>query len=72
MSGRSDWMGFRPSMPDSKPVIDRGRRFNNTFFAFGHGHVGLTLGPVTGKLIAELVSGRKSSIDLKPFAVDRF
>jgi D-amino-acid dehydrogenase len=71
-SGRSDWMGFRPSMPDSKPVIDRGRRFNNTFFAFGHGHVGLTLGPVTGKLIAELVNDRKPSIDLQPFAIDRF
>lgn len=71
-TGRSDWMGFRPSMPDSKPVIDRGRRFNNTFFAFGHGHVGLTLGPITGKLIAELVSDRPPSVDLKPFAVDRF
>jgi D-amino-acid dehydrogenase len=69
---RSDWMGFRPSMPDSKPVIDRGRRFNNAFFAFGHGHIGLTLGPITGKLVADLVSGRKPGIDLKPFAVDRF
>jgi D-amino-acid dehydrogenase len=71
-TGRSDWMGFRPSMPDSKPVIDRGRRFKNTFFAFGHGHVGLTLGPITGKLIAALVNDRKPGIDLKPFAVDRF
>lgn len=70
--GRSDWMGFRPSMPDSKPVIDRGRRFKNAFFAFGHGHVGLTLGPITGKLIADLVSERKAGIDLKPFAMDRF
>jgi len=69
---RSDWMGFRPSMPDSKPVIDRGRRFKNAFFAFGHGHVGLTLGPITGKLIADLVNERKPGIDLKPFAVDRF
>jgi D-amino-acid dehydrogenase len=69
---RSDWMGFRPSMPDSKPVIDRGRKFKNTFFAFGHGHVGLTLGPITGKLIADLVSDRKPAIDLKPFALDRF
>ena len=53
-------------------VIDRGRRFKNAFFAFGHGHVGLTLGPITGKLIADLVSDRKPGIDLKPFAVDRF
>jgi D-amino-acid dehydrogenase len=71
-TGRSDWMGFRPSMPDSKPVIDRGRRFKNSFYAFGHGHIGLTLGPVTGKLIADLVSDRKPGIDLAPFAVDRF
>jgi D-amino-acid dehydrogenase len=71
-TGRSDWMGFRPSMPDSKPVIDRGRRHKNTFFAFGHGHVGLTLGPITGKLIADLVNERKPGVDLKPFAVDRF
>jgi D-amino-acid dehydrogenase len=69
---RSDWMGFRPSMPDSKPVIDRGRRFKNAFFAFGHGHIGLTLGPITGKLIADLVSDRKPGIDLAPFAVERF
>lgn len=71
-TGRSDWMGFRPSMPDSKPVIDRGRRFKNTFYAFGHGHIGLTLGPITGKLIADLVNDRKPGIDLAPFAVDRF
>ena len=71
-TGRSDWMGFRPSMPDSKPVIDRGRRFKNAFFAFGHGHIGLTLGPITGKLIADLVNERKPGIDLTPFAVDRF
>ena len=69
---RSDWMGFRPSMPDSKPVIDRGRRHKNTFFAFGHGHIGLTLGPITGKLIADLVGDRTPGIDLTPFAVDRF
>lgn len=69
---RSNWMGFRPSMPDSKPVIDRGRRHKNAFFAFGHGHIGLTLGPITGKLIADLVNDRKPGIDLTPFAVDRF
>ena len=71
-TGRSDWMGFRPSMPDSKPVIDRGRRFKNTFYAFGHGHIGLTLGPITGKMIAELVSDRTPGIDLAPFSVGRF
>jgi D-amino-acid dehydrogenase len=70
--GRSDWMGFRPSMPDSLPVISRGKRHANTYFAYGHGHVGLTLGPVTGKFIADLVAGRDSGVDLTPFRIDRF
>jgi D-amino-acid dehydrogenase len=70
--GRSNWMGFRPSMPDSLPVISQGRRYANTWFAYGHGHVGLTLGPVTGKLIADLVAGRDPGLDLAPFRIDRF
>ncbi len=70
--GRSDWMGFRPSMPDSLPVIGRGKRYANTYFAYGHGHLGLTLGPITGKLIADLVAGRDSGVDLTPFRIDRF
>jgi D-amino-acid dehydrogenase len=69
---RSDWMGFRPSMPDSLPVISRGTRHANTYFAYGHGHLGLTLGPITGKLIADLVAARNPGVDLSPFRVDRF
>jgi D-amino-acid dehydrogenase len=71
-AGRSEWMGFRPSMPDSLPVISQGRRFANTWFAYGHGHLGLTLGPITGKVIADLVARRDPGFDLKPFAIDRF
>ncbi|HUL52635.1 MAG TPA: FAD-binding oxidoreductase, partial [Opitutaceae bacterium] len=71
-TGRSDWMGFRPSMPDSLPVIGRGRRHANTWFAYGHGHLGLTLGPITGKTIADLVAGRNPGFDLSPFRIDRF
>jgi len=71
-AGRSNWMGFRPSMPDSLPVISAGRRYPNTWFGFGHGHLGLTLGPITGKLIADLVAGRDPGLDLAPFAIDRF
>jgi D-amino-acid dehydrogenase len=69
---RSDWMGFRPSMPDSVPVIARGERFKNTFFGFGHGHVGLTLGPVTGRIIADLAAGRDPGMDMTAFRIDRF
>jgi len=71
-NGRSDWMGFRPSMPDSLPVISRGKKYANTYFAYGHGHLGLTLGPITGKLISDLVAGRNPGIDLTPFRIDRF
>ena len=71
-TGRSDWMGFRPSMPDSLPVISRGKRHANTYFAYGHGHLGLTLGPITGRLIADLVAARDPGVDLTPFRIDRF
>lgn len=70
--GAGYWMSFRPSMPDSLPVISRSPRYPSVFFAFGHGHGGLTHGPFTGKLIAELVGGRRTSIDLSPFSVERF
>jgi D-amino-acid dehydrogenase len=68
----SEWMGPRPSHPDSKPVIGRSPRFANVYFAFGHDHIGLGLGGITGKLIGELVAGRPPSVDLAPFRPDRF
>ncbi len=71
-SGAVEWMGFRPSMPDSLPVIGPSPRHDKVFFAFGHGHSGLTLGAVTGSLIADLVMGRAPPIDLAPFRADRF
>ena len=68
----TEWMGHRPSHPDSKPVIDRSPIHSNVYFAFGHDHIGLTLGGITGKLISELVANKKLSVDLDPFKVDRF
>jgi D-amino-acid dehydrogenase len=68
----AEWMGFRPSMPDSLPVIGPSPRYKNAFFAFGHGHSGLTLGAVTGNLIADLVMDRAPPIDLRPYRADRF
>ncbi len=70
--GGSMWMGHRPSLPDSLPVISRSPRFANLFYAFGHGHLGLTEGATTGRLIASLAAGRDPGIDLTPFRVDRF
>jgi D-amino-acid dehydrogenase len=66
------WMGFRPSMPDSLPVIGPTRRYANAFLAFGHGHVGLIGAPMTGRVIADLIAGRPPSIDLAPFSAARF
>ena len=70
--GGSEWMGFRPSLPNSLPVIARSPRFANVFYAFGHGHLGLTEGATTGRIIAALAAGRPPGIDLAPFRVDRF
>jgi D-amino-acid dehydrogenase len=66
------WMGFRPSMPDSLPVIGPTRRHANAFLAFGHGHVGLIGAPMTGRVIADLVARRPAAIDLTPFSAARF
>jgi D-amino-acid dehydrogenase len=70
--GASRWMGFRPSMPDSVPVISASPRHANAFFAFGHGHLGLGMGARTGALIADLVAGRDPGLDMAPYRVDRF
>lgn len=66
------WMGHRPGMPDTLPVIGRSPRFADVYFAFGHGHTGLTAAPMTGQLIADLIAGRKPRIDVRPFRIDRF
>ena len=66
------WMGHRPAIPDSLPVIERSRRYTNTFFAFGHGQLGLTMGALTGLLIADLAVGRSPRVDLTPYRTDRF
>lgn len=65
-------VGYRPFLPDTKPVIDRSTRLCNVFLAFGHGQLGLTLGATTGRLIADMVAGRKPAQDLSPFSARRF
>jgi D-amino-acid dehydrogenase len=68
----SQWTGFRPSMPDSMPVIGPSAIDKDVFYAFGHGHIGMTLSGVTGKIIADLISQRTPIVDIHPFRVDRF
>lgn len=70
--GRTQWMGHRPSTPDSLPVIGRSPRFANVYLAFGHGHLGLTLGAVTGRIIADLAAGRPPIVPLAPYDITRF
>jgi D-amino-acid dehydrogenase len=66
------WMGARPCLPDMLPVIGRAPRHPGLWFDFGHQHHGLTLGPVTGRLLAEMMTGVTPFADPRPFAVDRF
>lgn len=66
------WMGHRPSTTDSLPMIGESTRAKGIYFAFGAQHIGLTSGPKTGRLIANLIGGRHPNIDLSPFATDRF
>ena len=66
------WMGRRPSMPDSLPVIGPASKMPNVWYAFGHGHVGLCGGAPTGRLIAEMIGGRPTNIDATPFGAGRF
>ena len=68
----TNWMGRRPSMPDSLPVIGPASKVPNVWYAFGHGHVGLCGGAPTGCAIADLIAGRSPSVNLDPFRVTRF
>jgi D-amino-acid dehydrogenase len=68
----SQWMGHRPCLPDSLPVIGRTRAAENAWLAFGHGHMGMCMGAATGREVAHLVAGRPTQVDLAPFRADRF
>jgi D-amino-acid dehydrogenase len=66
------WMGHRPSLPDSLPVIGKSRAVDTVIYAFGHGHVGMTAAPLTGQAVADLLASRPTSIDLAAFSPCRF
>ena len=69
---KSTWLGFRPTLPDSLPVIGQSTKNKNVYYAFGHQHIGWTLGAVTGKAITELVNNRNPNFDLSFFNPNRF
>ncbi len=68
----SNWLGFRPTMPDALPVIGPSAASDRVLFAFGHQHVGLTLSGITGKIIADFASGNRTNRDLSAYSPDRF
>jgi D-amino-acid dehydrogenase len=70
--GAKPWMGQRPSTPDSMPVIGRSPHVPHVYFAFGHGHLGLTLAAATGRVVADLVASRPVPIDISDFSISRF
>jgi D-amino-acid dehydrogenase len=70
--GGVQWMGFRPSLPDSLPAIGRARVTPRVIYAFGHGHLGLTQSAGTARIVADLLIGRPAAIDITPFSPQRF
>ncbi|SDE50168.1 D-amino-acid dehydrogenase [Paracoccus isoporae] len=70
--GGRQWMGFRPSLPDTLPVIGPSRAGPRVTYAFGNGHLGLTQSAAMARLVADLVTGQPAAIDLSPFSPQRF
>jgi D-amino-acid dehydrogenase len=70
--GVAPWCGLRPCSPDGLPYVGRTRSFSNLVIATGHAMMGLSLGPITGKLVAETISGEAPSIDIQPLNPDRY
>jgi D-amino-acid dehydrogenase len=66
------WMGFRPSMPDSLPVIGPSRGGDDVILAFGHGHLGVTLAPMTAGIVGALIQGSAQKLDIAPLNAARF
>ena len=66
------WMGHRPALPDSLPALGPSGASPDIVYAFGHGHIGMTAAPMTGKIVADLVSGRPPPFEIAPFAPARF
>ena len=69
---KSTWMGRRPTLPDSLPIIGKSPRNSNVIYAFGHQHLGWTLGAVTGKIVNTIVNDQKPNIDIEAYSPNRF
>ncbi len=67
-----EWLGFRPTLPDFLPILGPSLNNKNIIYAFGHHHLGWTLGAITGKIISGIVAGEKTNLDLSPYSSKRF
>jgi D-amino-acid dehydrogenase len=68
----TEWMGHRPALPDTVPVMGPSAKRRNVWYATGHGHLGLTYAATTGRLMADLITGVQPPVDMQPYRVDRF
>jgi D-hydroxyproline dehydrogenase len=67
-----EWLGFRPTLPDFLPVIGPSKNYKNIFYCFGHHHLGWTLGPISGKIIAGMIAEENTNLNLSPYSSSRF
>ena len=68
----TEWMGHRPALPDTVPIISASAKVRGVFYAVGHGHLGLTYAATTARLMGDLITGGRPEIDLHPYRVNRF
>ena len=68
----TEWMGHRPALPDTIPIISPSAKHRGLYYATGHGHLGVTYAATTARLIGDLIMGIRPPIDLTPYRVDRF
>ena len=69
---QDDWLGFRPTLPDFLPVIGPSKNNKNIVYAFGHQHLGWTLGAITGKIVSGIIANEKTNLDLSAYSSSRF
>jgi len=67
-----EWLGFRPTLPDFLPILGPSLKNKNIIYAFGHQHLGWTLGAITGKIVSGIIAGEKTNLDLAPYSSKRF
>jgi len=68
----TEWMGHRPALPDTVPILSASAKTKGVFYATGHGHLGLTYAATTARLMGDLITGAKPQLDLHPYRVNRF